>query len=118
MSTKILYAAVGVGDFAIEKARKVQGSLDLSKARQIDLTTLTGHLYLSPKQIADRSSKLYDGLALRGEKTVRSIRNSAPTKRAVAQTKTARTQTKAAVTSVKKAAATTVEATLEAASGN
>lgn len=118
MSTKILYAAVGVGDFAIEKARKVQGSFDLSKVRQVDITALTGHLYLSPKQIAERGGKLYDGLAQRGEKTVKSIRNSVPTRRAVAQTKTARSQTKAAVTSVKKAAATTVEATLEAASGN
>lgn len=112
----ILYAAVGVGDLVVSKAREAQDTIDLSTLREVDLAQVKGKLQTASNKALDRGLKAYTRLVERGEKTIKSIRNSAPTKKAVAQTKTARTQTKAAVTSVKKAAATTVEATKQAAS--
>lgn len=80
MTTKdVLYAAVGAGDLAMEKLRNV-GSVDLDAAQQI-----------------------YSDLITRGRSLSTRIRNSAPTKQAVAQTKTARSRVKAAATSVTKA---------------
>lgn len=76
---EILYAIVGAGDFAIEKARSLP---------KID-TKLTG--------------EAYKDFVVRGQKLTKKIRNSAPTKQAAAQTKTARAQVKAATTSVSKA---------------
>lgn len=77
---ELIYAVVGVGDFALEKAKNV--------------TTL-----------ADRkaTSKLYKDFVKRGRGISTKVRNSAPTKQAVSQTKTARTQVKAATTSLTKA---------------
>jgi hypothetical protein len=77
---EILYAVLGVGDFAVEKARTV-------------------------RRIADRETnqKLYRDFVKRGRGLTTRVRNSGPTKQAVAQTKVARTQVKAAATSVGKA---------------
>jgi hypothetical protein len=111
----ILYAAVGVGDLAIEKARE----LDPTKVRNNlpkRLVRIQGALETAGTRALTDGTKLYTGLVKRGEKTVRGIRNATPVKRAVAQTKTARSQTKAAVTSNRKAAATAVDAVKEAAS--
>lgn len=85
---ELLYAVVGVGDLALEKAS--------------DLTKIT-----------DRKStqKVYDDFIKRGRTFSKKISSSAPTKRAMAQTKTARTQIKAATTSVSKAVQANVEAT-------
>lgn len=79
-SQEVLYAAVGVGDFAIEKVRNIP-------------------------TIADRKTrtKTYKDLVKRGRSLTTRIKNSAPTKQALAQTKTARSQVKAAATSVSKA---------------
>ena len=75
---EILYAAVGFGDVAIEKIRNV--SIPDTKSTQ----------------------KVYKDFVKRGKTLSTRIRNSAPTKQAVAQTKTARSQVKAAATSVTK----------------
>ena len=85
---EFIYAVVGVGDFAVEKAKGVSKLTD-AKATQ----------------------KVYDDFIKRGRTFSKRIRSSAATKRALAQTKTARTQIKAASTSVTKAVQANVEAT-------
>lgn len=77
---ELIYAVVGVGDFALEKAKNVT-------------------------KVTDRktTAKLYKDFVKRGRGISTKVRNSAPTKQAVAQTKTARTQIKAATTSLTKA---------------
>ena len=76
---EVLYAVVGAGDFAIDKARNL---------RTID---------------AKKAGTIYTDFVKRGQSLSKKIRTSAPSKQAVAQTKTARTQVKAAATSVSKA---------------
>lgn len=76
---ELLYAVVGAGDFAIDKARNL---------RKIDSKSAT---------------IVYTDFVKRGQSLSKKIRTSAPSKQAVAQTKTARTQVKAAATSVSKA---------------
>lgn len=76
---ELLYAVVGAGDFAIDKARNV---------RKID---------------AKSAGTIYTDFVKRGQSLSKKIRTSAPSKQAVAQTKTARSQVKAAATSVSKA---------------
>ena len=76
---EVLYAVVGAGDFAIDKARNL---------RNID---------------AKAAGTIYADFVKRGQSLSKKIRTSAPSKQAVAQTKTARTQVKAAATSVSKA---------------
>jgi flavin-binding protein dodecin len=130
-SKDIVFAAVGFGDLAVEKARKATGKIvkfnvadyrlpslkiDAGKLRDFKVSELRGQLTDGLTDALDRSVKTYDKLVTRGEKTVQGITNSAPTKRAVAQSKTAKSQTKAAVTSIKKAADSTVEAAKEAVS--
>ena len=85
---EILYAVVGAGDYAMEKAT------DLTKIADLQNT-----------------QKVYGDFIKRGRTFSKKIRSSAPTKRALAQTKTARTQIKAATTSVSKAVQANVEAT-------
>lgn len=84
----ILYAAVGAGDFAFEKARK----------------------------LADRKTtqKFYKDFVKRGRAISTRVRGSATTKQAVAQTKAARSQVKAAATSVTRAIRVNAKATKEA----
>jgi hypothetical protein len=74
---ELLYAVVGAGDFAVEKA----------------------------KDLADRdtTAKVYKDFVKRGRVLSTKIKSSAPTKQAIAQTKTARAQAKAAATSATKA---------------
>lgn len=130
-SKDIVFAAVGFGDLAVEKARKATETvakfrdsdtrfapwkIDADKLRSFKVSELKGQITEGLTDAVDRSRKAYDELVTRGEKTVSGIRNSAPTKRAVAQSKTAKSQTKAAVTSIKKAADSSVEAAKEAVS--
>jgi hypothetical protein len=116
MATRnFLYAAVGVGDLALEKAR----GLDPAKVRKNlpkRLAKIQGTVESAGTKLFSDGISFYRGLVKRGETSIRSVRNSSPVKRAVAQSKTARTQTKAAATSTRKAAETTVEAVKEAAS--
>ena len=85
---EVLYAAVGAGDFALEKARK----------------------------LADRKTtqKFYKDFVKRGRAISTKVRGSTTTKQAVAQTKAARSQVKAAATSVSKAIRINAKATKEA----
>lgn len=78
--SELLYAVVGVGDFAIEKARNVPNMVT-SKTR----------------------TKLYKDFVKRGRTLTRQIGTAAPTRQAVDQYKTARSRVKAAGTSVAKA---------------
>lgn len=112
---EILYAAVGFGDLAIERARKAQSTLDIAKLKDVKFDSVRTQLEKTSSDVVVRTANLYGTLVRRGEKAVASIRDSGPTKRAVAQTKTARSQTKAAVASVRKAATSTVPATKDAA---
>jgi hypothetical protein len=116
MATRnFLYAAVGVGDLAIEKAREI----DPMKIRQNlpqRFVKLQGAVESAGTKLLSDGTSFYRILVKRGEKSIRGVRNSSPVKRAVAQTKTARSQTKAAATSNRKAATATVEAVKEAAS--
>ena len=77
---EFLYAVVGSGDFAIEKAKGV-------------------------RKVADKKiqQKYFKDFVKRGQTVYKTVKNSAPTKRAIAQSKTARSQVKAAATSVTKA---------------
>ena len=77
---ELLYAAVGVGDFALEKVRNLP-SLAEPKTR----------------------SKVYKNFVKRGRTLTTRIKSSAPTKQAIDQAKSARAQVKAARTSVTKA---------------
>jgi len=112
---QIFYAAVGAGDLAVERARSLQGVLDLPKLTALSPAEVRGSLERVGVGAVTLTTQLYDGLVERGERTVDSIRKSAPTRRAVAQSKTARSQTKAAVTSVRKAAKSSVSASKNAA---
>ena len=89
---ELLYAFVGVGDFAVEK---VKGLRDLTDRK--------------------RTEKAYKDFVKRGRTLSKRIGNSAPTKQAIAQTKTARAQVKAATTSVTKAVRANAKATQSAA---
>ncbi len=114
---ELFYAAVGVGDLAVSKVRKAPVTFDLSQMRK-ELPKSWTEVRSGAEKAATETVGLitngYQNLVVRGEKTVKSIRSSAPTKRAAQQTKTAKSQSKAAATSVKKAAEATVEATKEA----
>jgi hypothetical protein len=93
-----LYVPLGAGQLLVEKTKEISvKARDLAEARRKEL------------------AKLYDDLAVRGQKLATSIRKSTYTKRAIDQTKTARTQVKAATTSVRKAVGLTAEATKQAA---
>lgn len=85
---ELLYAAVGLGDLAVEKAAAVTKLADPAAVQET-----------------------YDEFIKRGRNFSKKIRNSAATKQAVAQTKTARSQIKAASTSVSKAVQANVQAT-------
>lgn len=89
---ELLYAVVGAGDFALEKARHV------SKVTDRKATT-----------------RIYKDFVKRGRNLSTRIKGSGATKSAVAQTKTARSQVKAAATSVTKAVKANTKATRAAA---
>ena len=123
----IVFAAVGFGDLAVEKARKATETIvklrdsdyrfaplkiDADKLRNFKVSELKGQITEGLNDAMEGSLKAYEKLVARGEKTFSGIRDSAPTKRAVAQSKTAKSQTKAAVTSIKKAADSTVDAAI------
>ena len=85
---ELLYAVVGIGDFAVEKASEITKITDVKSTQ-----------------------KVYDDFIKRGRTFSKKVRNAAATKQALAQTKTARTQIKAATTSVSKAVSANVQAT-------
>ena len=95
--------ALGYGDFVVEKARELAGNMRSFDPREFAVAR--------QQQIV----RLYDEFAERGEKLRKSVRNSAPAKRAVEQSKAAKSQVKAARTSVRKAVQANAEATRSAA---
>jgi hypothetical protein len=114
----ILYATIGAGDLAVEKARKARAGFDIAQVRKglPDAKALRSEAVKARKRAVSKGTKVYVDLVKRGEKAVATVRGSTLKERAVSQTKTATTQTKSAVASVRKAAASTVEATKEAVS--
>ncbi|MPZ70022.1 MAG: hypothetical protein GEU71_10905 [Actinobacteria bacterium] len=89
---EIFYATVGASEFALEKV-KGAGKLADKKVTQ----------------------KYYKDFVKRGKTLSTKVKNSGPTKKAIAQTKTARAQVKAAATSVTKAVRADAKATKPAA---
>src|SRR3972149_8491277 len=90
---EIFYATVGAGEFALEK--------------------LKGAGKLADKKV---TQKYYKDFVKRGKSLSTKVKNSGPTKKAIAQTKTAKAQVKAATTSVTKAVRADAKATKSAAS--
>ena len=86
---EILYAVVGAGDFAVEKAKGLTER--------------------------ENATKAYEDLVRRGRTLSTKIKGSAPTKQAIAQTRTARSQAKAAATSATKAVRANAKAARSAA---
>ena len=102
-ATKAFDAALGASDLAMEKAKTFAGSL-----REFDVKTF----WAKTQEVA---TKDFDQLAVRGANLRKSVKNSAPAKRATAQTKQATRQVKAAATSIRKAVGANAEATKTAA---
>jgi hypothetical protein len=91
-------ATLGAGQLVIEKGRQVSGDV-------------VAYAHGARKSL----DGTFKGLVKRGEKLEKSIRSSAPTKRALEQSKVARSQVKAATTSVRKAMSTSAQASKAAA---
>lgn len=98
-----LNVAFGTGDLVMEKARSFAGNLKEFDARKFWSTS------------QERVVEAYNDLATRGSNLRRSIKGSAPVKRASGQTEVARRQVKAATTSLRKAVDANVKATKSAA---
>jgi hypothetical protein len=88
-----LYATIGTGSFVSERAKKFADRIQ-------------GYATDYRKWVSSN----YRDLVRRGERITRSIRSSAPVKRATSQTKTAQRQVKSATTSVRKALGANVDA--------
>lgn len=102
-ATKAFDAAIGVSDLAVEKARTFAGEL-----KEFDAKTAW-------TKYQERVTKDFDQLAVRGANLRKTIKESAPAKRAVAQTTQAKRQVKAATTSIRKAVVADAQATKSAA---
>jgi hypothetical protein len=102
-ATKAIDAALGASDLAMEKAKTFAGSL-----KELDVKTLWA-------KSQEAATKNFEELAVRGANLRKTIKASAPAKRAVAQTNQAKRQVKAATTSIRKAVTADVEATKSAA---
>ena len=137
-----LYAAIGAGTTALEKARALPQRVTTlpGTLKKVDVRGLpkqissfgssvpqrVGELVDRSKKLTEtapkariqklqkRASKTYTDYSKRGEKLVTRISKSAPKKRAVEQTKSARARIKAAATSVRKAAESNIEAVTSA----
>jgi hypothetical protein len=102
-ATKTFDAWLGASDLVVEKARTFAGGL-----KELDAKELW-------TKYQKEMAKGYDELAVRGAGLRKSIKDSAPAKKAVAQTNQAKRQVKAAATSIRKAVNADVEATKSAA---
>ena len=106
-SREALYATLGAGDLAVEKAK------DAAEWIRYYYTPAGFRKFWTTRR--KRAEKTFAQLSERGRKLATSVRSSAPVKRAGEQTKTAQSQVKAAATSVRKALGANVEATKAAA---
>jgi hypothetical protein len=120
------YAALGVGDSAVEVLRGVPGRVERLRkgaprtveTRVKDVEQRVKSLWAeTPEELKARvegmrrsAGKEFDTYARRGRSVVRSVTSNKAAQRAAEQTKVARTQVKAATTSVRKALGQSVEA--------
>lgn len=136
---KALYATVGAGEAAVarvkslpKQASEVRGRLTPGSLREFPRTALdtvktapgkvgelfsgvTGKLSDLTGDTTKRFNKTYNDYAKRGEKLVRKITKSAPSRRAAEKTRSAKSRTKAAATSIHTAVEADVEAVKHAA---
>jgi len=122
--TNPVYAAVGVGDLAVEKVRDASGRAAAARADfhvsalQDKAVKRAGEVAEQAQQIpsmalsqtreaAGKAQSTYAALAVRGEKLVKRIRNQKATKDLFAQAGTTVSFGKGAVTTVRKAAVDT-----------
>jgi heparin binding hemagglutinin HbhA len=132
--TTPVYAAVGVTDLAVERLRaaRVRANTRAAAIRvELDITTLqgraskrfekvSGQAQQIPAQVrgqgadaAGKARETYSGLAVRGEKLVKRIRNQKSTKDLLAQAGSTVALGKGAVTTVRKAAHDTQRAAID-----
>ncbi len=93
-----LHAAIGLGDLAAEKAKKLAGGLRTFDAQKFAATRQR------------KFTRTYNKLVKRGATVLSGVRRSAPAKRATEQTQVARRQVSSAARSVKRAAVAQAEA--------
>ncbi len=125
-SSELLYAVVGAGDFALEKARNVPGIVTSQTRTKLykDFVkrgrTLTRQIgtAAATRQAIDQVKTARSRVKAAGTSVTKAVRVNASgsSRRAAEQTKIARTQVKAAATSVKKAADASAKAGKAAAS--
>lgn len=102
-ATKTFDAALGASDLVVEKAKTFAGGL-----KEFDVKEVWAKYQ---KELTQN----FDQMAVRGARLRKSMKDSAPAKRAAAQTTTAKRQVKAAATSIRKAVNADAEATKSAA---
>src|SRR5450631_1136447 len=127
--TTPVYAAVGATDLAVERLRDartraaaVRLDLDISviqdrAVKRFEKVTeqaqqVPAHLRNQTVEAADKARQTYSGLAVRGEKLVKRIRNQKSTKDLFAQAGSTVSLGKGAVTTVRKAAQDTQRAAI------
>jgi len=125
-----LYAALGVTDVALEKAKDLAGDVrmfvDKNNTPKTFVTATTsdlrkfagdkaGELQKRLAKRRQRAVRTYDRLAKRGQSLLSRVRRQAATQRATEQARTAQRQVKSTVKTVRKAAETAAEATVAAA---
>jgi heparin binding hemagglutinin HbhA len=127
--TTPVYAAVGATDLAVERLRDartraaaVRLDLDISviqdrAVKRFEKVTeqaqqVPAHLRNQTVEAADKARQTYSGLAVRGEKLVKRIRNQKSTKDLFAQAGSTVSLGKGAVTTVRKAAQDTQRAAM------
>lgn len=123
---KPLYAVVGAGDLAVENIKELPGQLVAQVGTFVPKTRalvtelpakvpslvkdLRGDVEGRTTAVTGKAFEAYSELVERGQKLVRSIRDSKATETAEAQVKVAKAQTKGAATSLTKAAKATAKA--------
>jgi tartrate dehydratase beta subunit/fumarate hydratase class I family protein len=133
-NTTPVYAAVGVTDLAVERLRgaRARATTRAAKVRvELDITTMQDRAVKRYEKVseqaqqipaqfrgqtveaADKARETYSGLAVRGEKLVKRIRNQKSTKDLFAQAGSTVALGKGAVTTVRKAAHDTQRAAID-----
>ena len=131
--TTPVYAAVGVTDLAVERLRDARARANTRAAAvraELDITTMQDRAVKRFERVSEQAQQIpaqlrsqrveaagkaretYSGLAVRGEKLVKRIRNQKTTKDLVAQAGSTVSLGKGAVTTVRKAAHDTQQAAI------
>jgi hypothetical protein len=103
----LVLASIGAGELAVSTART-------ASEKVVEMTRNPMGMQAVADAFATDVTRVIGDLAIRGEKLVSGIQDSAYTKRAMGQTKIARSQVKAAGTSIRKAVDTATVAAREA----